>query len=55
VQQRGGGQLSVDELIRRRDRGDADPEAAAKEVARALRKMWNAMIANVGHFASVLT
>ena len=38
LQQRGSGRLSVDEFIRRRDRGDdGSPDAAAREMAASLR------------------
>jgi hypothetical protein len=34
----------VDELIRRRDRGDGSPHAAAREMAAALRTLWHSIV-----------
>jgi hypothetical protein len=34
-------------LIRRRDRGEGDPNAAAREMAAALRTLWQSIVARL--------
>ena len=52
LQQRGSGQLSVDELIQRRDRGDAGgPHAAAREIAASLRVLWHSIVTHATRVA----
>jgi hypothetical protein len=50
LQQRGSGQLSVEELIRRRDRGDEDPHAAARAAAAWLNSFWNVRVLRIARW-----
>jgi hypothetical protein len=50
LQQRGGGHPSVDELIQRRDRGDEDPNAAARAATAWLSSFWNSRVVRIAHW-----
>ena len=50
LQQRGSGHLSVEELIQRRDRGNEDPNAAARATAAWLGSFWNSRVVRIAHW-----